>query len=67
MQLPLHIACSGNRHVDIGFGQRHSDSSSVCGGIDTQIVIFDVISRSKIFCVPILPRVSFVLILVTQL
>jgi hypothetical protein len=67
MQLPLHIACSGICHVDIGFGQRHGDSSCICGGIDMQIVIFDVISRSKIFCVPILPRVSFVLILVTQL
>jgi len=56
-----------NHHIDFGFGQRHGDSSCVSGGIDRQIVIFDVISWRKANCLPILQCISFFLISVTKL
>jgi len=42
------------------FGQRHGDGSCVTGGVDSQIGIFDDVSRVKAICEPISLRVSFV-------
>jgi len=61
------IQSPANHHIDFGFGRRHGDGSCVSGGIDRQIVIFDVISWRKANCLPILQRVSFFLISVTKL
>jgi len=38
------ICPSANHYIDLGFGRRHVDGSFVCGGIDKQTVIFDIIS-----------------------
>ena len=64
---PLHIASPVNHHIDIRFGRRHGDGSSVSGAIKSQICIFDVIFLWNAICVPIFLRVSFFLISVTKL
>jgi len=51
-----------NYHIDIGFRQRDGDGSCLCGRIDMHTLIFDVCSRGKESCLPILLRVSFFLI-----
>jgi len=56
-----------NLHRDLGFGERHRDSSCVSRGIDRQSVIFDVISWLKAICLPILLDVSCFMISVTKL
>jgi len=56
-----------NYHIDIGFRRRDGDGSCICGRIDMQTVIFDVWSRGKASCLPILLCVSFFLISVTKL
>jgi len=56
-----------NHHIDIGLRRRHGCSSCFSGRIYRQSVIFDVISLGKAMCIPILLRVSFVLISVTKL
>jgi len=38
------ISPPANDHIDVGFGRRHGDSFCVCGAIDRQTVIIDVIS-----------------------
>jgi len=43
--LPLHIASLANYHIEIGFGRRHGEGSSVTGGVDTQIGNFDDLSQ----------------------
>jgi len=65
--LPLHIASPANHHIEIRFGGRHGDSSCICGGIERQIGIIDVLSWWKEICIPILLRVSLYLISVTKL
>jgi len=64
---PLHIASRANRHIDICFGWRDGDGPSVTGGIDRQIVTFDIISIGKVIPVPILLHVSYFIISVTTL
>jgi len=54
-------------HINFGCRRTHGDSYWVCGGIDRQTVIFDVISLWKALCLPILLRVSFFLISGTKL
>jgi len=41
---PLHTAYQGNYHIEIRFGQRHGDSSSVTGEVDGEIGIFGDVS-----------------------
>jgi len=48
-----------NYNIDIGFGQRHGDCSCVTGSVDSQICIFDDVSRAKAICEPVLVHVSF--------
>jgi hypothetical protein len=54
-------------HIDIGFRRSDGDGSCVCGWIEVQTILFDIWSRWKASCLPILLRVSFCLISVTKL
>ena len=65
--LPLHVASPANHHMKTGFRWRHGDGFCVSEGIQRQIGIFDVISRCKAICVPMLPRVKWFFISVTKL
>jgi len=48
--LPQRLALLANYHREIGFGRRHGDGFCVTGGIDSQIGIFDNVSRVKAIC-----------------
>jgi len=63
----LHIASPAYHHIQIGIGQRHSDSSFIIGGRERLIVIVDVIYLWKAIGVPILLRVRYFLISVSTL
>jgi len=65
--LPLHIASLANYHIDIGFGRRHGDGSCITGSVDSQICLFDDVSRVKAICEPVLLRVSIFWISLTKL
>ena len=65
--VPPHIASLANDHIDIGFGRRHGDGSSVTGSVGSQICIFDDVSHVKALCEPVLLRVSFFWLSVTKL
>jgi len=65
--LPLHIASLANGHIDIRFGRRHGDGSSVTGSVGSQICIFDDVCRVKAICETVLVCVSFFRISVTKL
>jgi len=56
--LPLHIASRANHHIAVGFGRGDGDGPSITAGIDTQMVIFDVLAIWKVIPVPVLLRVS---------
>jgi len=56
-----------NYKIEIGFGGRQGDGSSVTGGIDSQICNTDDVALVKAMCKPILLRVSYCWISVTKL
>ena len=49
--LPQHIASLPNCYIEIGFGRRHGDGSCATGGLNSQMGIFDDISRVKTICI----------------
>jgi len=61
------IASLVNHDIEIGFGQWHGDVFCAMEWLDSEIDIFDVISWWKAICAPILLRVSYFLISVTEL
>jgi len=67
VSLYLSILPPANYHADFGFGLRHGEGSCISGGIDRHTAIFDIMSRWKAVCLPILLCVSLFLISVTKL
>jgi len=49
---PMHTVSLVNSPIDIGFGRRHGDGSCVNGCVDSQIGIYDDVSRVKAICKP---------------
>ena len=64
---PLHIVSQAEYHIEIGFGLRHGDGSCFTGEINSQITIFDDVSRINTICEHVLLCVSFLWILLTKL
>jgi len=48
--LPQHTASLANYHIEIGSGRRHGEVSTVTGGMNCPIGIFNDVSRVKAIC-----------------
>lgn len=48
--IPLHRGCLANYHLEIGFRQKHGDTSSITRGILSPIQIFCDIFQVKAIC-----------------